>query len=228
MSQPIAIFYHSLFYIGDPPVLLPAALKIIGEQMAALKSSGLLDAASQVICGINGGDESRKLATALLPEKASLVFHGLQCRNECRTIRVLEEWLPGHEDWYVLYFHSKGATRPDVRNFHWRTCMMKRLVKNWRICIAQLEEGYEAVGCHWFEPPFTPPGQFIFAGNFVWIKARFLKTLPSIMERDRIKTSGIDSIESRYEAEVYWGNGPKVPKIYDYHKGWSIDSNPHL
>lgn len=223
----LAVFYHCLLKRGDPPEPIPAALSIVASQMATLKTSGLLDAASQLIVGINGGEESKPLADALLPAGASAVFHGLQCRNECRTIRLIEEWLPGHEDWYVLYHHSKGATKPDLRNRYWRDCMERHCVKNWRRCVADLDSGCDAVGCHWFTPPFTPPGQRIFAGTFFWSKASYLRTLPSIMDRDRIKLSGIDSIDSRYESEVWIGNGPVQPKVKDYHQGWMIDATPH-
>lgn len=225
--KPIAIFYHALFKLGDPSKVLPAAVNIVADQMNTLKESGLLAAASQMIVGINGGDESKPLAGALLPAQAHLVFHGLQCRNECRTIRIIEEWLPGHEDWYVLYHHSKGATKPDLRNRYWRECMERHCVKEWRKCVADLEAGYDAVGCHWFDPPRTPQGQHIFAGTFFWSKASYLRTLPSIMDRDRIKLSGIDSIESRYESEVWIGNGPVQPRVKDYHPGWMIDARPH-
>jgi len=215
--NPVCIFYHCLFELNG--AVLPNAVDIVREQMDALKSSGLLDAASEFIVGINGGDESRDLANLLIPPKAKVVMHGLQCRNECRTIRLIEEWLPGHEDWYVLSFHAKGCTHPagDPMRTRWRGCMQRTVVTNWRQCVADLDSVFEAVGVHWMVPPATPPGQFIFAGNFWWAKASFLKTLPSIMERDRIKVSGIDSLESRYEAEVWIGNGPRPPKVKDYH-----------
>jgi hypothetical protein len=42
------------------------------------------------------------------------------------------------------------------------------------------------------------------------------------MERDRIKVSGLKHPDSKYEAEVWLGNGPRVPKIKDYHgPGWT-------
>jgi len=226
-KNPIAVFYHALLKRGDPPEPIPAALSIVSSQMKALKDSGLHDACSEMLVGLNGGEESKLLAQALMPPKAKVIYHGLQCHNECRTIRMIEEWLPGHEDWYVLYHHTKGATRPDLRNTHWRECMQRQCVLQWRKCVADLESGYDAVGCHWFTPPFTPPGQYIFAGTFFWAKASYLKTLPSIMARDRIKVSGIDSIESRYESEVWLGNGPVKPRVKDYHPHWLVDAKPH-
>lgn len=217
--KPIAIFYHCLFYGGTPPQLLPAAIPIITEQMLALSGTGLLDAASYFLVGINGGSESRPFIDNCIPVEADCVMHGLDCKNENRTILELEKWLPEHKDWHVLYFHSRGATHPLGDGFtgQWRACMMKHNVLNWKQCIQDLDAGYDAVGAHWMEPPATPVSQYIFAGTFWWATSNYLLTLPSIMERERIKMSGIDSHESRYEAEVWIGNGPKRPRVKDYH-----------
>lgn len=215
----IAIFYHCLFHQDTPDNPLPAAVNIVREQMDMAKASGLLNVAIEFHAGVNGGDESLATASLLLPHNAQIVMHGLQCKNECRTIRMLEGWLPGHEDWYVLYFHSKGATHPHGDGFTgtWRRCMMRHCVTNWRNCVAALDEWCDVAGVHYMEPPATPPGQRIMAGNFWWSKASYLMTLPSIMDRDRIKLSGIDSLESRYESEVWIGNGPIQPKVCDFH-----------
>jgi hypothetical protein len=215
---PIILFYHCLFQIGDK--LLPNAINVVREQMESLKEAGLLDAASEFHVGINGDEGCCQIANLLIPAKAKVVMHGLSCRTENRTILMIEErikQLSGEA--YILYEHAKGCTHPagDPMRTRWRGCMQKTVVRNWRQCVADLDSEFEAVGVHWMVPPATPPGQFIFAGNFWWARASFLKTLPSIMERDRIKLSGIDSIDSRYEAEVWIGNGPRPPKVCDYH-----------
>jgi hypothetical protein len=218
--KPIAIFYHTLFVMDSPDNLLESAVDVVQHQMDEIVKSGLLDAATEFHVGINGGSESGQMANILIPSKAKIVLHGLQCHNENRTIRMLEKWLPEHNDWYVFYFHAKGSTSPPHKhqmNTLWRECMMKHTIQNWRRCVSDLDSGFEAVGCHWMEPPHTPAGQYIFAGTFFWAKASFLLTLPSIMDRDRIKVSGIDSADSRYESEVWLGNGPRPPKVKDYH-----------
>lgn len=222
----LALFYHCVFEIDGK--WLPSAVSIVMEQMMSCESSGLLGAATEFHVGMNAGDEGT-VFSSLFPNKARISYHGVQCRNECRTIRLIEEWLPGHEDWYVLYFHAKGCTHPagDPMRLAWRLCMEKTVIRNWRQCVSDLDHGYEAVGTHWMKPPATPPGQFIFAGSMWWCKASFLATLPSIMKRERIKQSGIDSIESRYEAEVILGNGPRPPVEKDYCPNWS-PGRPHV
>ena len=153
------------------------------------------------------------------PATVKPTFHGLQCKNELRTLLLVEEFAKTHTGWNVLYFHSKGATHPlgHELSARWRRCMMRHLVSNWRQCVQELESGFDSVGCHWMQPPQTPPGQNIWGGNFWWASSDFLRTLPSLLDTWRVKNSGIDSIDSRYEAEVWIGNGPNLPKVKDHH-----------
>jgi hypothetical protein len=97
---------------------------------------------------------------------------------------------------------------------------MRHLVMNWRRCVADLDR-VDSVGVHFMQPPATPPTQYIWAGTMYWCRSDFLATIPGICGRARIKESGIDALESRYEAEVHIGNGPRVPSIIDYHPFWN-------
>lgn len=217
----IAVWYHCLFQIEDR--FLEPAFEVVQEQMAQSIGSGLVDSANEIVVGINGGEESRQVASLVIPTKARLVMHGLDCRNENLTLAALENWLPSHPDYYVLYFHSKGATRETESEYgkfiiQWRRCLMRHCVSEWRHCVALLDQGFDAVGAHWMPGAGPLHNQNIFAGNFWWAKASFLATLPSIYKRDRIKESGIKALESRYESEVWIGNGPRLPKAKDLHR----------
>jgi len=101
--KPIAIFYHCLFLTGEPPAFSESAFNIIHLQMESLKSSGLLDAASHFVVGINGGDESSEFANLVIPAKAKRVMHGLDSKSENLTIIEIEKWVPDHPNWNVLY-----------------------------------------------------------------------------------------------------------------------------
>lgn len=214
----IAVFQHALLFLGDPPRLLPAGLRIVNQQLRLLETTGLMDACDHHVVGLNGGKES--LGVMRWNEKTKVILHGLESRAENLTLVALEQWLPGHEDWYVLYFHCKGATHPpgDYSDFNtrWRNCMTKHCIENWKTCVADLDGGVESCGCHWMTG-LADGTQNIWAGNFWWAKASFLLTLPSIFLRDRIKVSGIADVESRYESEVWIGNGPRLPTVKDYH-----------
>lgn len=226
--KPIAIFYHCLFFLGQPPKFLEASFPIVKEQMRQLRDSGLMDQAQVMVVGVNGSDESHTFAKELFPQKSHVFFNGLECRTENMTIRAMEQWVADKPGWNVLYFHSKGATHPlgDPLRSNWSACMMRNLVANWRQCVSDLESGCDAVGCHWMTGDKTPPGQSIFAGNFWWAQSDYLMTIPSIMLRDRIIESGLGNPESRYESEVWIGNGTRFPKVKDYHPEWIDQCKP--
>lgn len=233
----IAIFYHCFFYLGDE--LREQACRIVNEQMRVLQSSWLYAAADEFHAGINGGTESMGVAKLFLPARAKQTFHGQKCRNECRTILMLEEWLKKKSDpWAVFYFHAKGSghfggnSKNEVLTVEWLHCMMRHCVIGWKPCVDSLANGFDAAGAHWIPDAGPDKDQRIFAGNFWWSTSDYLKSLPSITERDRIRMSGIDSFESRYEAEVWIGNGPRKPVVRDMHKANSppcdFDTSPFM
>ena len=199
-------------------------LNIVMGQMRRLEMSGLSNAATSITIGVNGGQESEAIVRSIIPERANLVLHGLESRCENPTLVLLEEWLKTHsEEAYVLYFHAKGSSHDPLSRYgrydnRWRECMMRSCIDNWRRCVNDLAN-VESVGCHWLTGQGPDRSQHYFAGTFFWGRASFLRTLPSIRNRDRIRLSGIASAESRYEAEVWIGNGKRLPTIVDYHPG---------
>lgn len=217
MNPKVAVFYHCLFSLPDQ--LLPSACIVVNDQMQKFKACGLHDRADEIVVGVNGGAESVTMAAQMIPPKANIVYHGLKSRSENLTLVELEKWLPTHEDWLVLYFHAKGATHATGSDYgkfcdRWRNCMMLHCVHQWEECLKDLES-VESVGCHWMTGLGEDKSQNIWAGNFWWCRASYLRTLPSIFERDRIKVSGIESLESRYESEVWIGNGKRLPTVKD-------------
>jgi len=219
----IAVYYHCLFQFGDPTAIAPGATRIVLEQMAAMRQSGLLDAADKFVVGVNGGDESDARIKLCFPEKAKVIKHGLASRAENLTIMAMWDWvkaLSTHEDWAILYFHAKGCTHAPSSDYaqfagRWRTSMMKYCVTNWRQCVKDLESGNDVACTYWMWDMGSDKSQHIPAGNFLWTKASFVRKLPSMYLRDRIKQDGIAAASSRYEAEVAWGNGPRpVVKTY--------------
>lgn len=217
--KPIAIFYHCVFFLGDPPKLRQEALWVAREQMLALQGSGLMQAANEIHAGVNGGEESARLPANPLPHKAVVSYFGLASHSENFTILLLQDWVKTHPGWNVLYFHAKGATKEwGSSEFEssrlWRRTMMQDLVTNWRQCVAELDNGFDIVCSHW-KWHQADGTQNLAAGNFWWAKADFLATLPSMLLRERIKQDGIGSLSSRYEAEVWIGNG-RIPTVRQF------------
>lgn len=227
--KPIAIFYHCFLFNGNPPTLRQRALDVVLEQMGQLEDSGLIGNVSQFIIGINGGVESYLVGRDLFPPGVEYALHGLQCKSETRTILEIEKWLPNHQDWYVLYFHCKTASREQddayrQQSVRWMRCLMLHLITNWELCIKSLDMGCDTVGCHWLQQQCDGTQKF-WAGNFWWAKSNYLLTLPSIQIRPQIRIYGLDDLSSRYEAEIWIGNGPRFPVVRDYHPGHPNDSH---
>jgi len=225
MSAPIIIFHHGLLFLGEPPELCEHAIKIAMEQMQLLKESGLLDAASEMHVGLNGGQETEFLAQGIFPDKAKITYHGLASRSENLTHVLIEERMKSLDgEAYIYYQHQKGSSHAEASSYgqfatNWRRRMQHHCVSNWRQCVADLDAGWEACGSHWLTGQGHDHSQHYFAGTFYWVKASFFKIIPSIFTRARIKESGIGALESRYEVEVVLGNGPRLPNVKSYYNG---------
>lgn len=216
----IAVYYHCLF-VNRNAELYPASVFIVSEQMQALEKSGLLAACDQLVVGINGEPEiSKTFANLVIPDKARIVYHGADSFAENLTLVEMEKFAKDHQDWLLCYHHAKSATHDPQSDYgkfatRWRRCMETTVIWNWRECVKALQNGYEAVGNHWLTGQGYDHSQHYFAGNTYWVTAKFFATIPSIFTRERIKISGIAALDSRYEAEVILGNGPRLPRVKD-------------
>ena len=212
----IAVFYHAILRGGTIPVDTSFACTIMQEQMRALKNSGLLAAADEFHIGINGDEDDKDIARLFVPcLNAKFVVHGPGVTSELPTLAYLRRWLPDHPDWYLLYHHIKGVTHPTEPLYAaWRRRMEKAVVWGWRDCVAQLDGGVDACGCHWLTPEQFPTlvHNFpFFGGTFFFATARFLLTLPPLPEA---------TWANRFAAENWIGMGPKRPRVKDYYPGW--------
>jgi hypothetical protein len=188
------------------------ACALMVEQMTALKKSGLGEALTELHIGVNGDQQDSDLARLFAPEKSQIHVHGKTATTEITTLTVLQKWLAGHEDWYVLYFHMKGVSHPPL-DLNWRRGMEHHLIWNWRTCIPYLGSGVQTCGCHWLTPEEC--GSIVktpfWGGNFWWATVLYLKSLPRLPE---------PTWENRYEAESWNGRGPYRPRVKDFKPGW--------
>jgi hypothetical protein len=216
--KPIAIFYHGCFF-QNATTPWPLAKVIAWDQWNQADQSGLINAAEKIFVGVNGGKESEGAVLNCTPKKAHVVYHGLDSKNENSTIDLLHRWAKENPGYAILYFHIKGVSKPtgDAFSIAWRTGMMLDCVTNWRQCVVDLECGFDIAASNFFWH-MCDGSQNIVPGNFWWAKSDFLASLPSIYERERIKTSGIKALESRYESEVWIGNGRR-PNVKTYRTG---------
>jgi len=203
----LAVFYHGLlqapgYNMGD------MALTVLMEQMHALKESGLAEAATELHLGINDSDLC--MLACLAPPKSILHRTGDGSQGEKPTLTLLQNWLPGHEDWFVCYHHAKGCTNGKHVARH---CMENAVIWNWRNCINDLVSGYDAVGCHWmdYRRQPVPPEHKFFGGTFWWSKQSYLKRLPPL--RPAVHPSG-----RYFEGEIWIGRIAGEPRVKDYHQ----------
>lgn len=223
--KPIAVWYHIALC---PPIDLDFGLNIYWQQMRLLEKSGLLEAASHVHIGLNGTMEHAIKLGPHTPTKAELQLNGDKARSEIPTLRRLQKWLPGHEDWNVCYFHSKGITKTDYEPYiRWRRCMESRIIANWRRCVADLGLDYESVGAHWISRQRNPQydddklnagpdwnlNGHIWGGNFWWAKASFLSSLPALPENSGCR-------HEDFLAEIWIGSGKRDATARDYAPHW--------
>lgn len=211
--KPIAIWYHcKLSGIGIPDSNLAWAIFV--GQMMLLKECGLLEAAQEFHIRINGVLTEAQRISRVVPT-ADVLPNRYGQRSELPTFAHLRAWLKTHPDWYVLYHHSKGVTKPTcpVRR-NQRNRMEEHVIKNWKTCVADLDKGYEAVGINMVHPKKRPaqPGRY-FAGNFWWANSNYLRTLPTIP--DSVKQY---CDPERCVAEGWVGSGKGEPKFMDYER----------
>lgn len=203
----IAVFHHGvlsspLANLGDEAVVLFA------EQMEALKQSGLSKAATEIHLGMNSSD--MLLASAMAPDKATVHSTGDGSQGEKPTLKILEQWLPGHEGWFVCYHHMKGCCSGGKHES--RRCMEEAVIWNWRQCIHDLQSGFDAVGCHWLDWRVNAvcKGQRYFGGTFWWTTHKFLSELPPL--NDNVNNGRY------YEGEIWIGRHAGEIRVRDYHR----------
>lgn len=211
----ILLLYHVRLSGGDPPVSLEKTLPILREQMDELAASDLYHNSNQFVVGFNGTPLESIALKTFLPDGCQIIVHGPQANSELPTLHWLREWLVHHEDWYVCYWHLKGARHGDHPLLNaWRRCMGHSVIKHWRRCVTDLDNGCDSVGAHWLtREEFGPMvNTFFWGGNFWWAKASFLKTLPAL-------PSTAETDGDRYLAETWIGTG-KRPVVHDYAPHW--------
>lgn len=169
------------------------------EQLGALVSNGLYDKLNHLHIGFNGS-----LNICSVPDKAVACSNENQ-QEETGTLKALRDWAAANPESYVLYFHSKGASRKTRFTEDWRKCMQYFCITNWRECYRALQDGYDLAGINWQED--TSMGYHPhFSGGFWWAKASYINTLTD---------KALDST-FRYDREFWIGTGePNVKNLWE-------------
>ncbi len=147
---------------------------------------------------------------------------------EQETLDPLYDFAQSH-DGYVLYTHTKGASRNEPIDTPWRRAMEWYNVVDWHTPIAALDAGATIAGCHWIRGnpeierlveawknrELNPPGLDgvggMFGGNFWWTKLELLRRNCRPTRR------------SRMDAEHWLG---QLSEVMPIHADTICDLNP--
>jgi hypothetical protein len=159
----IAVFYHA-WGGGASHIIVP-------EQLKRLKASGLYDEADYLFAYTSG--ESR------IPDQPDtdklLTTWNKEETWELRTLSELHTWAKDNQDTYILYMHTKGASRYYNCTNDWRLLMEYYTIDNYKTCIKLLDAGADMVGVNLHPGPVPH-----YSGNFWWAKANYISSLPPI------------------------------------------------
>lgn len=217
--KPLHIFYH----VGA----MNHYKEVVREQIAEIAKSNLLIECTKVHIGSVGKldmgfdylptVESR----VVFNDKIELMFDYDDIKlAEGPTLHNLQNFARVNPNCYVMYMHTKGvsdenAVEPRLScTRDWRHMMQYFTITKWKDCISKLDEGYEAVGCNWYQHPWPH-----FSGGFWWATSEAIKKLPDLVIRERLDcekwigtvplkvfcphSSGLGHYQDRYPPERY-------------------------
>ena len=193
----LAIFYH--VYPGTNWE------EIFQSQIGALLVSGLFHAATHIHLGING--DSDIIPSFFAGEYPQIVVKENDNKfEETDTLRALYEYSrenPGH---YVLYMHTKGASRQTRYTEDWRYLMEYFCIHQWQKAIEALSEGYETAGVNWQED--TSMGYHPhYSGGFWWAKCSYIAACTDVKYLDH---------PLRFMREFFIGSGkPNAKNLWE-------------
>jgi len=189
----IAIFYH-IYQKND-------WRNLVRDQLITLANSKLLSHTDKFFVGISG--------RLVLPIQDAIVFKNYE-EDEDGTLQRLYDFCYMNPDYYVLYFHTKGASynvKDHGEKFFcindWRKMMEYFCIENWEKALNVLEE-VDAVGINKMVYNFE-----MFSGNFWWAKAKYIKACNELylrrfsrLSREFFIGSGHGNLKSLYQSDL--------------------------
>lgn len=111
---------------------------------------------------------------------------------EFPTLRMLHHFSKLYKDYFILYVHTKGVSKPGNTNVDlWRKDMIHNSIYNWDKNIEALNN-YDTIGIRYRNKP-SPH----WSGNFWWARSDYIATLPDVEEAVQWRR------EIRFKAEAW-------------------------
>lgn len=215
-------------YIHTPE--LPGWQSLIVEFLEKIDSSGLADAAQQIVICLNGNETAmREFLSPLLDSNS--IFQTVHVspdawRCEWPTLNQLKlDCDADPANHYVGYAHLKGLTKPNNKPVQdWKDYLVYWGIEQWETSIAQLKAGYDTSSVNWSETPWSH-----YSGNFWWATSNYIRRLeplqdPATIDFGRVVSKYLkpnvvlDPGNFRFEHEAWLGSIPGAHR-YELHAG---------
>lgn len=225
---------------------------IMTDQLSKISESDLLDHAELTICTLGEAAEFDQAKT-VTDQFNNINWYHVSTKldlMEYATLNTIRDQVHNSdEEYYVLYMHQKGVTRPEDKNTaDWRHYLDYWSIEQWQDSIDKLDEGYDIVGTNWidgYQPHTDAKGQPVavwphFSGGTWWARASYLRKLAELPHPDAVQLGETSEFTRlvytkdnwRYDHEAWHGSGnPKhfslnnTPGSTKY-AGWHFD-NPY-
>jgi hypothetical protein len=155
-------------------------------------------------------------------------------------LKILNEVKEFNTNDYILYIHTKGATKPnELYEIEWREYMELSLIDDYRTHIKMIDNGYDTSGVlmniqnqnndilkYW-------GGEF-YGGNFWWANVKFIKQIPKNikdtwdMENRCLMEGGIFNKIDKWNPNVVNPSFVNFTNFYDYIKKESLVNSARL
>lgn len=205
MNQSPRIFYHALLW-GEWKLL-------VQNQMLRLHTSGILDKMSMMTIGVAAFEDDdymwfKDLWGNFTNVSIERTPHDLMPREERTTLMLLKEWSDeSEEDTPILYFHTKGLSRPGYNSELWRLYMEYYNIDRWSHAVSALNDGWDTYGANLRDNTENLFGRryLHYSGNFWWAKSSYVKTL------EKTLLTGAN----RWEGEFWIGSGGSRDRMFN-------------
>jgi hypothetical protein len=206
------VYYH----IAD----LAGWQDIMSDQFTKMSESGLLDSADEISICMVGNIDAFTSAMDIFEDYENIRFVHADPDSRLLEFPTLEflhrEALESTDEYYVLYCHAKGLTKPDNKPLQdWRAMLDYFMIEKWEECVAELDKGNEIATINWVDG--TTGQHAHYQGNTWWVRASYLRKLkPLLHPKDIPWGQPSPYINVRYDPGNY---------KFDY-EAWSCASRP--
>lgn len=163
--KPIVVFYHAY---------IPNSLDIFNDQINELKQSKIINFCKEI--HINYWSPTITFES----DDNKIIYHknDIEFNSEYSTIKMLYDYCKKY-DCYVLYMHTKSASRLSTQTTSWRKYMEYFNIFLWKDVIKILEK-YDTYGVDLHKNPRH------YSGNFWWATSNHIKKLSEPIPNDRM------------------------------------------